>query len=421
MMMSTTMNPVSASERLSVIDQLRGFAIFGILVVNTFYFFHPFFSFQLGDAPAATERAAHFLITFLFVGKFYTLFSFLFGLGIHIQMSRAEARGARFVPIYLRRLFVLALIGLAHGTLLWIGDILLLYAGTGLLTLWLFRHRSPRTLKIWAIVLVSVLLFIFGLGVAAIQLARMAPSDSGAWEQVEQQFAESAQKIEQEVARDYAVYGSGGFAEITRERWDDYLELVLGKVGLWMLPSVLAMFLIGLRAGKMGWFDPGEKRAARMRGLLRWALPLGLLLNFYVAATGFEQSRMGLEVLSWQAFFQIASLTYGSICLALSWVALMILADGAGAAGGLRAALAPVGRMALTNYLLQSLVMTTLAYGYGFALFGKIGLAQGLVLAIALFALQVPLSRWWLDRFRFGPVEWLWRTLTYRQFQPMRR
>ena len=418
--MSAVLGPSSAAERLPVIDQLRGFAIFGILVVNTFYFFHPFFAHQLGEAAAGADRAAHFLITFLFVGKFYTLFSFLFGLGIHIQMSRAQARGARFVPTYLRRLLVLAAIGLGHGVLLWIGDILLLYAGTGLVTLWLFRRRSPRTLKVWAIVLVTGLVLVFGLGVAALQAARLAPPESGTWEQIEQQFAASARKIDEIVARDYEIYGAGSFAEITRARWDDYLELVLGKVGLWMFPSVLAMFLLGLRAGKLGWFSPGEQQIARMRRMLRWALPLGLLLNFYVAATGFEQSRMGLEVLTWKTFFQITALTYGSICLALSWVALMILAGRAGIASGLRAALAPVGRMALSNYLLQSVVMTTLAYGYGFGLFGRVGLAQGLVLTVAVFALQVPLSRWWLGRFRFGPAEWLWRSLTYGRLQPMR-
>ena len=417
--MSTCLTPVTAAERVSVIDQLRGFAIFGILVVNTAYFFHPFFASQLGETAGAADRAAHFLITFLFLGKFYTLFSFLFGLGLSVQMSRAAARGARFVPLYLRRLLILAALGLGHGVLLWVGDILLIYALTGLLLLWLFRKRSPRTLKVWAILLLAGLVFFFGAAIGALQAARLAPPESGAWERIEASFAEGAVRLDQAVDRDYAVYGSGSYAEITRERWSDYTR-ILGKVGFWMLPSVLAMFLLGLRAGKLDWFTPSAQQARRCRRLLSWALPLGLGLNFYVASTGFEQNRIGVEILDWPIFFQVTALTVGSVFLALSWVSLMILADRAGLVRRLRAALAPVGRLALTNYLLQSLVMTTLAYGYGCGLFGKVGLAQGLVLALALYALQVATSRWWLGRFQFGPAEWLWRSLTYGRAQPMR-
>lgn len=418
--MTARMLPVSATERVPVIDQLRGFAIFGILVVNMFYFFHPFFAPQLTEASGAADRAAGFLITFLFLGKFYTLFSFLFGLGMHVQMTRAEARGVRFVPVYLRRLLVLAVLGLAHGVLLWIGDILLLYAVTGSLLLWWFRHRSPRTLKVWAIVLLTSMVLLIGGAVAGLTVARYAPPESGAWEKIEADFAASAAEIDRKVAEDYVTYATGDLVTITRARWHDYTEL-LTLIAPWMLPSVLAMFLLGLRAGKRGWFEPGPEQERRCRRLLRWALPLGLLLNFYVAATGFEQNRMGIEILTWQTVLQITALTYGSVMLALSWVALMILADRHGVLAPLRAALAPVGRMALSNYLLQSVVMTTLAFGYGLGLFGQVGLAVGLPLAVGFFALQIPLSRWWLARYRFGPVEWLWRTLTYGRLQQARR
>ncbi len=422
-MTATNLAPVAASERVAVIDQLRGFAIFGILVVNTFYFFHPFFAPQLPADAGTVDHAAHFLITFLFLSKFYTLFSFLFGLGLHVQMSRAEARGARFGPVYLRRLLVLASLGLAHGVLLWIGDILLLYSVVGLLTFWLFRKRSPRTLKVWAIVLLSLLVGFMGLAVAGVQAARLAPADSGAWERVESSFAEAAAGMDAAVARDYEVYGTGSLAEVTRERWADFTG-ILKKIGPYMLPSVLAMFLLGLRAGKRGWFAPealaSEENRARCRRLLQVALPLGLLLNFYVAATGFEQNRMGTEVFTWQMFFQIGALTVGSVLLALSWVALALTSARTGRAQGVLGRLAPVGRMALSNYLTHSLVMTTLAYGYGFGLFGQVGPALGLLLAILLYAAQVPLSAWWLARYRFGPAEWLWRSLTYGRRQPLR-
>ena len=418
-----TLTPITGTERIEVIDQLRGFAVFGILVVNTFYFFHPFYAPQIGDAAGDVDRAAHFLITFLFVSKFYTLFSFLFGLGMHVQRSRAEARGQSFAPLYARRLLVLALLGLAHGVLLWIGDILLLYAVVGLLTIWLFRNRSPRTLKVWAIVLLSVLVVVLGLGVAFIELARLAPDDSGAWESLQAEFAEAGAAMDAAVVRDYEVYGSGTLAEITRERWGDFTDL-LAKIGPFMLPSVMAMFLLGLRAGKLGWFDPAklanEENRARCRRLLLVALPLGLLLNLYVAASGFEQNRLGADVLNWGLSLQFAALTFGSVMLALVWVALALTAARTGRAQGVLRHLAPVGRMALTNYLSHSLVMTTLAYGYGFGLFGEVGPALGLLLAVLLYAAQVPLSAYWLRHFRFGPVEWLWRSLTYGRRQPFR-
>ena len=418
--MATTLAPVASSERIATIDQLRGFAIFGILVVNTFYFFHPFFAQQIHEDASQLDHAAHFLVNFLFVSKFYTLFSFLFGLGMHIQMQRAEARDARFVPVYLRRLFVLAAFGLCHGTLLWIGDILTTYAVAGLLLLVFFRDRSPRILRVWAMVLIGGFLVLFGLMIGGLQAAKMAPAESGVWEEIEADFAAEARVIEDAIARDYEVYGSGSYAEITRERWADFTHL-LTRVGLWMLPTVLGMFLLGLRAGRLGWFDPTAKNAARSRQWLRWALPLGLLLNLYVAATGFEQNRLGIDVLSWQTLLQVIALTVGGVLVALSWVALAILSSSSGRGQRMLAHLAPVGRMALSNYLLQSLVMSTLAYGYGLGMFGQVGSAKGLLFAVALFALQIPLSRWWLGRFRFGPAEWLWRTLTYGRVQPLRQ
>lgn len=415
--------PIARTERIEVIDQLRGFAVFGILVVNTFYFFHPFFAARLAEGAGGLDRAAEFFITFLFVSKFYTLFSFLFGLGMYVQMQRAETRGSSFTSLYVRRLFVLALLGLAHGVLLWIGDILLLYAVAGLLTFLLFRHRSPRTLKVWAIVLLSLLVVVVGLTVGFLEMARLAPDDSGAWESVEAEFAAAGAAMDEAVVRDYEVYGSGSLAQITRERWADFTG-ILAKIGPYMLPSVMAMFLLGLRAGRRGWFDPAaldsEANRSRCRRLLFVALPLGLLMNLYVAVSGFEQNRIGADVLDWKLFLQFGALTFGSVLLALVWVALALTAARTGRAQGTLRHLAPVGRMALTNYLTHSVVMTTLAYGYGFGLYGAVGPALGLLLAILLYSLQVPLSAIWLRRFRFGPVEWLWRSLTYGRWQRFR-
>jgi uncharacterized protein len=417
--MNPHLSPVAPSERINAIDILRGFAIFGILVVNTFYFFNPWYAPQITEASSGADEAAHFLINFLFVSKFYTLFSFLFGLGMFIQMSRAEVRGRPFVPLYLRRLLILALFGLAHAVLLWIGDILFIYALTGLLLLLFFRNRQPRTLLIWAVILIAVPVLFIGASVGLIEFARTAPVESGIWQGIEAQFAETARQMQLETARDYEIYGSGNFAAITAERWSDFTELMM-LMSWFMMPSVLGMFLLGLRAGKRGWFTQLDEHKSTFRRLLLWALPLGLAMNFYVAITGFSQNQLGIEIFSWQTFFQLASLNIGSVLLSLSYVAGITLFSQSQAGQRLLSPLAPVGRMALSNYLMHSVVMTTLAYGYGFGLFGQVGLAAGLGLAVVLYAVQIPLSRWWLNRFNFGPFEWIWRTLTYTQIQPMR-
>ncbi len=412
--------PTAPTERLETVDMLRGFAVFGVLVVNMFYFFNPWYAPQLTAATSIPDRLAHFVITLLFVSKFYTIFSFLFGLGLYLQMSRAEAKGVPFVPRYVRRLLILAVLGFAHGVLLWTGDILFVYAITGLVLLFLFRKRSPRTLLVWTIILIAIPVLIMTAAVGAIELARFAPAESNAMVEIENQFAAAKTQFEQATAADYVIYANETFAAITAERFRDYTELLL-TIGWFMLPSILAMFLLGVRAGKLGWFTQGGEPQRFWRRRLWWLLPLGLLLNLYVALTGFEQNQLGIEVLRWPAAVQVAALNIGSVILSQGYIALLMLYTTTSGGQKLVARLAPVGRMALTNYLTHSLVMTTLANGYGLGLYGQVGMATGLLLALVLFALQIPLSRWWLKRFRFGPVEWLWRTLTYGRLQPMRQ
>jgi uncharacterized protein len=411
--------PVAPTERLTTVDMLRGFAVFGVLVVNMFYFFNPWYAPQITPEMTRLDQAAHFLINFLFVSKFYTIFSFLFGLGMFLQMSRAEAREVRFVPLYLRRLVILALFGFAHGVLLWTGDILLMYAVTGVLLLFFFRKRSPRTLLVWTILLIAIPVLLIGVSIGVIELARFAPPESGAMAEIERQFALARTEFETATARDFQIYANGSFSEITAERFDDFVGLLV-SIGWFLLPSVLAMFLLGVRAGKLGWFTRLDGQKGQWQRYLAWTLPMGLLLNFYVAYTGFEQNQLGIDLLTWETFAQIAALNIGSVLLSQGYVALLTLYGMTAGGQRLMALLAPVGRMALTNYLTHSLVMTTLANGYGFGLFGQVGMATTLLMAVILFAIQIPLSHWWLQRFRFGPFEWLWRTLTHGQWQPMK-
>lgn len=406
------MAPIDHQHRIVVIDILRGFAIFGILVVNVIYFFNSWYDPAVGSASPAIDTAIKFVTNSFFVSKFFTLFSFLFGLGLYIQMSRARDKGRRFMPVYLRRLGFLALFGLAHAFFLWVGDILFLYAVLGCIAAVFFRHRRPRTLLVWALVLIALPILFITLSTGMIEFARAAPPESGAYAGVEASFAEQRLYIQQLRDQSVAVYQTGTYGEVTRWRMQEFAILLMSS-SLFMAPTVLAMFLIGIRAGKQGWFSDIDGNIPRFRRFIRWALPVGLTLNLFLGVTGFDQNKLGMEVLTWMDVLQVSALGVGSVLLSLSYITGIILLHQSPRGARVLAPLAPVGRMALSNYIMHSLVMSTLAYGYGVGLFDRVDLWVGFLLAVLLYAAQIPFSAWWFTRFRFGPLEWLWRVLTY--------
>jgi uncharacterized protein len=390
------LGPVAEHARIEVLDILRGFAIFGILLVNMASFssaigFPGYVAPPLGPA----DQLVRGLIIFLAQNKFYSLFSLLFGMGFALQFDRAQARGGRFLPTYLRRLLVLFMFGVAHAVLLWEGDILALYAVLGVLLV-AFRNRAPRTTLIGAgLCLLLWLAMVAGLYVllGGYPLPKEADTALGI----------SAAQWE-------AVHANGGYVQIVAQRislllfWPTFL-VVAG-------PSVFVMFLIGLYLGKRRIFEDLGAHVPLLRRMLRWCLVVGVAGNL-VYLLGHNGIRSG--------FLSEVAIVLGAPALCLFYVAaICLLVQRAGWQRRL-APLAPVGRMALSNYLLQSLVATTIFYGYGLGLFGRVGPVLGLLLTVAIYAVQVPLSGWWMRRFRFGPAEWLWRSLTYARRQPMRR
>ena len=407
-----TIRPVTSDERVQVIDVLRGVAIFGILVVNVLYFFNPWYAPMTTADSTTGEHVVKFITNTFFVSKFYTLFSFLFGLGMAIQMSRAQAKEVPFLSLYLKRLFVLAGFGVLHGVFLWTGDILFMYAIIGFLTVMLFRKRSPETLLIWAIVFLALPVAFIALSAGLVELARAAPADTGAYEQVQAAFAAAQEEIRAELAAATAAYQSSSWWTVTQYRFLEFFSLITSTM-LFMAPSVMGMFLLGLRAGKKGWFSDIEANLGLFRRLLAVALPIGLALNLFVGATGFEQNKLGIEIFTMLELAQVSALGVGSVLLSLSYMAGIVLLSRTRAGARALQPLAPVGRMALTNYITHSVVMSTLAYGYGAGMFGSTSLVTGFFLAVALYALQIPASSLWLRRHRYGPLEWVWRRLTY--------
>mgnify|MGYP000052492952 CR=1 FL=1 len=402
--------PVRPKERIEVIDILRGFALFGVLAANMLYFslpdYLPFAQVWTGTA----DQAALWLIEFVVRGKFIRLFSFLFGLGFALQMARAESRGVRFFPVYRRRLLVLLLIGLAHALLLLSpGDILHWYVMFGFLLL-LFRARSPRTLLIAAFI---CLLIPIAHDAVDIRLHELRRADPQVAQEVSRQDAERAAEDRAGQERQLRLYSQGTYGEMVadRARWFKEWHSSLRSYSHY-LGGAFVMFLLGLYAGRRRIFENLPVHLPFIRRVLWWGLGLGLV---GMSAHVLLDPRYIGESADEDLF-----LALGRPAMCFFYASAIILLVQREAWKKRLAPLAAVGRLALSNYLLQSLVCTTIFYSYGLGLFGKVGPALGLALTVLIFALQILLSVWWLGRFQFGPMEWLWRSLTYGKRQPLR-
>ncbi len=401
------MGPALGRERIAAIDILRGAAILGILVVNMGLFSMPEGVPVHQLWPHAVDGAADKLILFVAQEKFKTLFSFLFGLSLAVQMMRAEARGAgaRFLPLYARRLFVLFLIGVAHFLFLWDGDIVHNYAMLGVVLL-LFRRRSPRTLLVGAGVLLCIPMLFYGLTTS---YAITGHVSRPAMKWIAYENGDASHETSEATAR---MYSRGTYAEMIAFR---ARELPGDVTPASDDAYVLGIFLLGLYAGRRRIFHDCSAHRRLLQRVQRWGLVIGVAGNAAFAAGGaYDPAPTSVM----QNVGRMCLLV-GAPALGLCYAATIALLTQHETWRRRLAPLAMVGRTAFSNYLLQSLICTTLFYSYGLDLFGKVRPSLGLLLTTAIFLIQVPLSVWWLRRFQFGPVEWLWRSLTYWQRQPM--
>ncbi|MCP3979309.1 MAG: DUF418 domain-containing protein [bacterium] len=407
------LRPVTSGDRVELLDVLRGFAIFGILLVNMRMFFAPLYLDLSGTHwwPGPIDRAVHGAIVLLAQGKFYSLFSLLFGVGAAIQLQRATERGRPFARFFARRLGLLLLIGLIHAVGIWFGDILVMYALIGFVLL-AFRNRSNRTLAVWTVILLCLPVLIIGGFTGLIEIGRMFPESAA---EIEQSFVESAAAAAEALTRARETYASGSHGEILTERLSQ-----LGTIYSfsWIFsPNILAMFLIGFNLGRRRTFDRLDEHAATIRRALPLLLIVGLATGAAVLAIMNTLPPMTLAPLT---IVQTLATSVSALCLCFFYVGSIALLRRGEAWRRRLQPLAAVGRMALTNYLMHSLVFTTLANSYGFGLYGRISPSVGLGMTVAMYLIQIPLSAWWLSRFRYGPAEWLWRSLTYGAPQPMR-
>jgi len=407
------LQPVGTAERIQALDVLRGFALLGILVVNVELFGWPMYQMFMGPRvwTARADLILDWAVRFLVQGKFYLLFSFLFGLGAAVQFGRAEAHGMRSGRFFCRRLLVLLGIGLAHALLLWEGDILVCYALCGFMLL-AFRNRKPKTLIVWAAIFSLVPLLIYTLIWAVVAVGSLVPEGAKA---IHDEFARQKAGFAALTEKDLHVFSQGTLGEIFAARARNVL--FTWQCLFFYAPAVLGMFVLGLYAGKRRILQEPCANARFLRCTLLWGLGLGLPTGVVYAVTSGMSNMLDINLV---LVASMAAITLSGPALCLGYAAAFALLLQHDDWKGKLRPMAAAGQMALTNYLLQSLICTTIFYSYGLGWYGSVSRFAALGLAAVIYAVQLPLSVWWLKRFRFGPAEWAWRTLTYGKLQPMR-
>jgi uncharacterized protein len=393
--------PIPASERIEVLDTIRGFALLGIFIMNMPAFNTSLFlGFDDAMWPHWWDRGTETVRDVMFSGKFNSMFSMLFAIGFTIQLGRLEARAPeRATRIYLRRLFWLFVFGVVHACVFWAGDVLHMYALLGLLLLAL--HRLPDR----AIVALIVACLLYPALMGTIRILTTRPEDLQAIIAVTQQA----------ITADNAAFGHGNFLDTARRSSAAMVIFYTHPLRLGMFAGYVQFFttvLLGLLLGRHRFFQNIAAHLPLIRRIQWWALGIGLVCStVFVVWRSVAANPMEPSV--WR-ILAATGYVIGRVSIMIFYVATIVRAV---CNERWRQRLAPItlaGRMPLSNYLLQTLIGITLFYHWGFGLWGKVGPALDLVLAVAIFFLiQVPLTRWWLSRFPRGPMEHLWRVLTY--------
>jgi uncharacterized protein len=403
----TALAPVVRHERLESLDVLRGFALLGILAMNVRAMAAPFgaymYPYALFDYDGAS-RAAYIFTSVVYDLKMMGLFAMLFGAGVLLYDAKSTAgRPAR--GLWFRRMFWLLVIGLVHAYLIWEGDILVPYALCGLLVLW-WGRRLPA----WGLAAAGVLFLAVG--------AVLSVGHGLSWESMpaEDRAVElSVWMPTREQAQAQVGRMLGGYFEVVAFRAPFVLMVQTLYFAVFFLWRCAGMMLLGMALYKAGFLDG---RLSERTYLVTAALgiPIGLLLAW--------QGVVALELVKFAMPQRtIADLWnyVGSVLASIGYAAALLLVIKRQLLGGLRRRLAAVGQMALTNYLFQSVATSVLFLGWGIGLAGRFDYAQQLIVVAAICVFQLAVSPYWLARYRFGPAEWAWRSLTYWQRQPMSR
>ncbi|MEM1258280.1 MAG: DUF418 domain-containing protein [Bacteroidota bacterium] len=405
--MSSTNSISHSFERIAIIDAIRGFALAGIVIC------HVVENYIASGTPAAFNEAVHqgildnivdgFIEIFL-RGKFIALFSFLFGLSFFIQMDNAHQRGGYFGGHFLWRLILLFGIGFVH-SLFYRGDILTVYAVLGLFLIPFYRVPNKWVLGF------AVLLF---LGLARFVLFSITGGES-IFSDVD--FTPDDPRI---IAY-YETLKNGSlmdvFATNAIEGNIDKAEYQLGVFGRGYF--TFAFFLIGLFVGRSGFFKRFREEQKLLKKVLIYA-SIGFVVSFGIMVGGFASMGTEFNIKSWNAMIGFTGMDLVNVAMTVIYIVLFVMWFKKAKGEKILGKFAPYGRMALTNYVLQSIIFTFILFGWGLGLIGELRQVYTFLIALVFIALQMVLSKWWLQHFKYGPLEWLWRSLTFFKVFPFR-
>jgi uncharacterized protein len=435
-----TVAPVTESQRIAALDMLRGVAVLGILLMNIWVFginLRGDGIAEIYSRPGSADFWSFALITILFEGKMRALFCMLFGAGILLFATNKEVAGSRTITrLFYVRMFWLVIFGVVNAhVLLWEGDILYFYGLFGMLV-YLLR-RMPPVWKATAVPIVAIIgfvlttTFIYGIRTqrlayvearAAVESGRTVTSEQNAalasWREIEVTFIPNAEDRANEIEAMRGSYGEVA-AIVHKHAWE--LETTLLPT---LLGDNIALMLLGMALLQWGFFTARWTSKAYTR-TMAIGYGLGLPLVTYSFWYGYRHTP---DTAAFLAFLETHPINWVNliypvqrILLVMAHCSLLMILWQKGAFQWLFARLRAVGQMALTNYLMQSVLCTVFFFGYGFGFYERLAFHQIYAVVLAVWALQLAYSPIWLRHFRFGPMEWLWRSLTYWQAQPMWR
>lgn len=425
------LKPVSSANRIRSLDVARGFALLGILMVNVQLLCQPLAWIQNGggsnEGPVGT--AAYYATRLFFESKSYPLFSLLFGMGLMLMRERAIAAGRSFAKPYLRRLSMLLVMGVLHALLLYYADVLVIYSVIGFFTMCLMGRRSKVLLGLSVSLLSLAVLFSVFSGFMGMRYYASKGADAFIDKPAEMVVAEPGdehigfsaffERIKQgeiveigpmspeweSAAKDAFQNGPLSHAILMR-----FLEWVVEQIN-WTIGSgailqISGMFFLGAWLMKIDALGAGAARCMRRMILI------GLLIGMPCSILSVVLRAVATEYSVWY-FFSFSFMTPAGPCVALGYMGLSMWLVRRYGEGWFARSIASTGRMALTNYIMQSFLVCVIAQHWGFAMYGEVSQAQMLVIAVSIYVSQLFASPLWLSRFTMGPLEWLWRWWTY--------
>ncbi len=377
--------PTALHERVVAIDMMRGFSLLGIFIVNMLAFHTPFYyinPYTWYTDPS--DKDTFQWIDIAIQGSVYPLFSMLFGYGLMMQFRKSQERGNSFIPLGLRRLSILLIIGILHAFLVWSGDILITYALSGFIVLFLLRLS-----RMWLVTIAFLLYVIPNMGLALLSYIVSATGE---------EFYTGFQEIESSLD----AFGSGSWMDIFMQRAADWTYANIESGSLLLIGmTILPYMLLGAAAAKGKLIERTSNKKTFWITLTAVTLVAGFSIKLlpYLFEANF--------------YYMFVQDIFGGPLVAIGYAGLITLLCQLTIFRKLLNPVAKVGRMSMTTYLSQSVIATTIFYSYGFALYGKIDVLTGTWMAVGIFVIQMIFSEIWLSKFKQGPVEAIWKRVTY--------